>query len=72
MLPYVLYRHDTGYLKSRKEHRFTVFVDWLLRGISGPKRHKAIGRSHNEELHKLQKYSSPATRHGGAWGKRSY
>jgi hypothetical protein len=55
----VLYGCQTWPLALRKKHRLKVFVNRVLRRISGPKRDKVTGgwrKLHKEELHNL--YSS--------------
>jgi hypothetical protein len=60
MLPVVLYGCETWSLTLREEHRLRVFVNRVLRRISGPKSDEVTGkwrRLRNEELNAL--YSSP-------------
>jgi hypothetical protein len=57
----VLYGCETWSLTLREEHRLRVFVNMVLRRISGLKRDEVMeGRRklYNEELHNL--YSSPS------------
>jgi hypothetical protein len=61
ILPVVLHGCETWFLTLREEHRQTVFENWVLRRIFGPKRDEVTGgqrKLHNEELHDL--YSSPS------------
>jgi hypothetical protein len=61
ILPVVLYGCETWSLTLRKEHRLSVFENWVLRRIFGPKRDEMTGgwrKPHNEELHDL--YPSPS------------
>jgi hypothetical protein len=60
ILPVVLYVCETWSLTLREERRLTVFENWLLRRIFGPKRDELRGdwrKLHCEELKDL--YSSP-------------
>jgi len=60
ILPVVLYGCGTWSLTLREDHRLTVYENWVLRRIFGPKREEVAGgrrRQHNEELHNL--YASP-------------
>jgi hypothetical protein len=60
ILPVVLYGCETWSLTLRVEHRLSVFENWVLRRIFGPKRDEVTGewrKLHNEELHNL--YSFP-------------
>ena len=62
IFPVVLYGCETWSLTLRKERRFKVFENRVLRRIFGPKRDEGTGewrRLHNKELHAL--YASPNT-----------
>jgi len=51
---------ETGSLTLREERRLTVFENWVLRRLFGPKRDEVTGewrKLHNEELNDL--YCSP-------------
>jgi hypothetical protein len=63
VLPVVLYGFETWSLTLRKEHRFMVSENWVLRIIFGPMRDEFSGdkkKLHNEDLHSL--YSLPDIR----------
>jgi len=60
ILPIVLYGCETWSLTLREERRLTVFENWVLRRIFGPRRNEVTGewrKLHSEELNDL--YSSP-------------
>jgi hypothetical protein len=55
-LPVVLCGCETWSVKLREKHRLRVLENWVLRGISRPKRDEVIGEGrnlHNVELNDL-------------------
>ena len=63
ILPVVLFGYETWSLALRKEQKFKVFENKVLRTIFGAKKGEITGewrKLHNAELHALHRYLSPS------------